>query len=166
MSVQPDGLECYCGNRGCLETLVSPAAIIAETHRRLSAGAPGALAERFRADPVSIDNVAIRDAAAAGDPLATGVLEQAAQHVATAVVNVVSVTDVDLVVLGGHGIEHVEKLYVEAAQRAVATRVMSRHIRVVDVVLSPLGADAAVVGGASLVLHTTYSPRLSELLSD
>ncbi|WP_436499811.1 ROK family transcriptional regulator [Actinokineospora sp. HUAS TT18] len=164
MSVQPDGLECYCGNRGCLETVVSPAAVVAEAQRRLSAGGASVLAERFRADPASVDNAAIRDAAAQGDPLATGVLEQAARHVATAVVNVVNVTDVDLVVLGGHGIRHVEQLYVDFAQQAVATRVMSRHIRVVEVALSPLGADAAVVGGAALVLHSTYSPQLSSLL--
>lgn len=82
------------------------------------------------------------------------------------VVNVVNATDVDLVVLGGHGIRNVEKLFVDTAQSAVSTRAMSRHIRVVDVTMSPLGADAAVVGAAALVLHTTYSPQLSALLSD
>lgn len=166
ISVVPDGLQCYCGNRGCLETLVSPAAIVVETHRRLLAGVGSSLAERFRADPTSVDRAAVRDALAAGDPLATAVFGQAAQHLATAVVNVVNVTDVDLVVFGGHGIRQVGELYVEAAREAVATRVMSRHIRVVDVTLSPLGADAAVVGAAALVLHTTYSPHLSALLSD
>ena len=165
-SVQPDGLECYCGNRGCLETLVSPAALVAETRRRLSAGAASTLAERFRTAPDSIDTAAIRDAAHAGDPLATAVLAEAARHVAAVVVNVVNVTDVDLVVLGGHGIRDVEGLYVDAARAAVAGRAMSRHVRVVDVATSPLGPDAAVIGGAALVLHTTYSPQLSALLSD
>ncbi|WP_406415253.1 ROK family transcriptional regulator [Streptomyces sp. NBC_00873] len=161
-----DGPECYCGNRGCLETLVSPAAIVAETHRRLGAGGESSLAERFGADPALVDNAAINDAVAAGDPLAAAVLDQAARYVSSVVVNVVNATDVDLVVLGGHGIRNVEKLFVDTAQSAVSTRAMSRHIRVVDVTMSPLGADAAVVGAAALVLHTTYSPQLSALLSD
>ena len=42
---------------------------------------------------------------------------------------------------------------------------LARHIRTVKVELSPLGPDAAVVGGAALVLHDTFSPRVSELLS-
>ncbi|MFB6720910.1 ROK family transcriptional regulator [Kribbella sp. NPDC056345] len=165
-SVVPDGLECYCGNRGCLETVARPAAIVAETHRRLIAGSPSTLAERFRIAPATVDISAIHDAAVANDPLAAGVLAQAADYVASTVVNVVNVTDVDLVVLGGHGIRHIGDRYAETARQAVATRAMSRHIRGVDVVLSPLGADAAVVGGAALVLHRAYSPQLSALLSD
>ncbi|WP_412543188.1 ROK family transcriptional regulator [Longispora sp. K20-0274] len=165
-SVTQGGLECYCGNRGCLETLVSSAAVRAETRRRLSAGGASALTGPFRADPESIDIAAIVAASRAGDPLATGVLEEAAGYIASVVVNVVNVTDVDLVVLGGHGIRHLEELYVDTVRAAVATRVMSRHIRVVDVTLSPLGADAAAIGAAALVLHSTYSPQLSALLSD
>ncbi|MEU6619765.1 ROK family transcriptional regulator [Streptomyces litmocidini] len=165
-TVLPGGLECYCGNRGCLETVVSTAAIRAETRRRLGAGGASALAERFRVDPDSIDIAAICAASNAGDSLATGVLGEAASHIASVVVNVVNVLDVDLVVLGGHGIRHLEELYVDTVRSAVATRVMSRHIRAVDVRPSPLGADAAVVGAAALVLHSTYSPQLAALLSD
>nr|WP_272954549.1 ROK family protein [Kribbella sandramycini] len=166
LSVVPDGLECYCGNRGCLETVARPAAIVAETHRRLIAGSASALARRFHAQPSLVDIRAILDAAAANDPLAAGVLAQAADYVATAVVNVVNITDVDLVVLGGHGIRHIGDRYAEAVRRAVATRAMSRHVRPLEVTLSPLGPDSAVIGGAALVLHSVYSPQLSALLSD
>ncbi|GAB3825887.1 hypothetical protein GCM10027610_006480 [Dactylosporangium cerinum] len=50
--------------------------------------------------------------------------------------------------------------------RALATRPLARRIRIVDVALSPLGVDAAVVGGAALVLHATFSPQVSSLLSE
>ncbi|KAB2352412.1 ROK family transcriptional regulator [Actinomadura rudentiformis] len=166
-SVLPDGPECYCGIRGCLESLVSPAAIVAETHRRLGEQRGGSvLSEAFHRDPATVDHAAIKHAAVSGDPVAAAVIEEAARHVATVVVNVVNITDVDLVVLGGHGIRNVEKPYVDAVTSAVAARPLSRHVRVVDIELSPLGADAAVVGGAALVLHATYSPQLSELLAD
>ncbi|WP_405064370.1 ROK family transcriptional regulator [Kribbella sp. NBC_01505] len=166
MSVVQDGLPCSCGNRGCLETVARPAAIVAETHRRLQAGSASSLAKRFNVHPTSVDIRAIDAAAIAGDPLAAGVLAQAADYVATAVVNVVNIIDVDLVILGGHGSRDIGQRYTDAAARAVAARVMARTIRPVEVVLSPLGADAAVVGGAALVLHRAYSPQLSELLSD
>jgi predicted NBD/HSP70 family sugar kinase len=166
-SVLPDGPECYCGNRGCLETLVNPSAIVANVHRRLAERHGGSvLSEPFDRDPTSVDHAAIRVAASAGDPLAAAVIDEAAAHVASVAVNVANITDVDLIVLGGHGILHVEKRYGDAVASALASRPLSRHIRRVDVALSPLGADAAVVGSAALVLHATYSPQLSALIAD
>ncbi|MEV0562681.1 ROK family transcriptional regulator [Dactylosporangium sp. NPDC050588] len=236
-----DGPGCYCGNRGCLESLVNPPAIVAAAHRLLAASPAGAaavagaslaaasvagppltaasvagpspvagaslaaasvggaspvgraapvaaavvepavagapepavagvpessLAAAFRADPSTVDHPAICLAAAAGDPLAVSVIDTAAEHLATVVVNVVNIIDVDLVILGGHGIRHVEDRFRDAVVRALATRPLARQIRVVDVALSPLGVDAAVVGGAALVLHATFSPQVSALLSE
>ncbi|WP_460494691.1 ROK family protein [Dactylosporangium cerinum] len=93
-------------------------------------------------------------------------MDAAAEHLATVVVNVVNIVDVDLVILGGHGIRHVEARFRQAVVRALATRPLARRIRIVDVALSPLGVDAAVVGGAALVLHATFSPQVSSLLSE
>ncbi|MGI5177219.1 ROK family transcriptional regulator [Dactylosporangium sp. CA-152071] len=240
-TVADDGPGCYCGNRGCLESLVNPPAIVAAAHRLLAAspaaaaaslpvgtaspvaaaapvaepsrtaaaaagappvgeasltaaavagassvaaavvepppvaGAPepafagvpeSSLAAAFRADPSTVDHPAICLAAAAGDPLAVSVIDAAAEHLATVVINVVNIIDVDLVILGGHGIRHVEDRFRDAVVRALATRPLARHIRVVDVALSPLGVDSAVVGGAALVLHATFSPQVSALLSE
>ncbi|WP_028478533.1 ROK family transcriptional regulator [Nocardia sp. CNY236] len=164
-SVLEDGPQCYCGNRGCLETLVSPEAIVAETYRRLQQQPTDTvLLEPFRRDPDMLNHAVVRVAAADGDPVAAAVIDEAAQRVASVVVNVVNVTDVDLIVLGGRGIRHVEQRYVDAVATAVSTRPLSRHIRVVEVTHSPLGPDAAVVGGAALVLHHIFSPQLSVLL--
>jgi predicted NBD/HSP70 family sugar kinase len=144
-SVQPDGPECYCGNHGCLESLISPNALVA-------ASGLG-----------SYD--ALRQGAADGDPAAVKVVEAAAAHLATAVVNVANILDIDLVVLGGHGLRHLETRFRDATAHALATRPLARNIRTVRVEVSPLGADAAMVGAAALVLHTTYSPQVSDLLS-
>ncbi|GIF03866.1 ROK family transcriptional regulator [Actinoplanes siamensis] len=144
-SVQFDGPECYCGNRGCLESLISPKALVTATGLE------------------SYD--AVRQAAVAGDPEVVEVIETAAGHLATAVVNVANILDIDLVVLGGHGLRHFEERFRDAAAHALESRPLARNIRTVRVEVSPLGADAAVVGAAALVLHTTYAPQVSELLS-
>ncbi|MEU9289837.1 ROK family transcriptional regulator [Streptomyces sp. NPDC048275] len=167
-SVLPDGPECYCGSRGCLERLVNPSAIVAEVHRRLAArqGDNSVLSQSFDMDPASVDHAAIQLAAGAGDPVATAVIDEAAGHVASVAVSIANFIDVDLIILGGHGIQHVESRYVDVVASALAERPLARHIRVVEVAASPLGVDAAVVGSAALVLHATYSPQLSALLSD
>lgn len=167
-SVLADGPECYCGNRGCLERLVNPSAIVAEVHRRLVGRPRGEseLSHAFDRDPASVDHASIRLAAAAGDPVAAAVIDEAAEHVASVAVSIANFIDVDLIVLGGHGIQHVESRYVDVVASALATRPLSRSIRAVEVKASPLGMDAAVVGGAALVLNSTYSPQLSALLAD
>lgn len=157
-SVQPGGPPCYCGNSGCLEALISPSALVVQARRRLAAG------EASDVSP-DTDYAGLCRAAAANDLLAAGIIDAAAELLATVVVNVVNIVDVDLVVLGGHGMRHVETRFQRAVQHALATRAMARDIRTARVELSPLGPDAAVIGGAALVLHDTYSPRVSELLS-
>ncbi|GLX99111.1 sugar kinase [Herbidospora sp. NBRC 101105] len=164
-TVLADGPACYCGNHGCLERLVNPSALVEQAHARLASGGRGVLAEPFAADPAAVDHAAVLLAAANGDPLAVGIIDEAAAHVASVAVSVANFVDVDLIVLGGHGIEHVEDRFAAAVAAALSTRPLSRHIRVVEVAASPLGADAAVVGAATLVLHTTYSPQLSAFLS-
>lgn len=138
-SVLPDGPECYCGNRGCLERLVNPPAIVAEVHRRLADRHrdESELSQAFDRDPASVDHAAIRLAAAAGDPVAAAVIDEAAERVASVAVSIVNFLDVDLIVLGGHGIQHVESRYVDVVASALATRPLSRSIRVVEVKASP-----------------------------
>lgn len=156
-SVLPDGPECYCGNHGCLESLINPAALVADTRLRLGG--------TTWADGRDIDYDSVRWAVSTGHPVAVEVVEAAGAHLATAVVNVANILDIDLVVLGGHGLRHLETPFRDATARALGTRPLARNIRTVRVEVSPLGADAAVVGAAALVLHTTYAPQVSELLS-
>ncbi|MEV6926377.1 ROK family transcriptional regulator [Dactylosporangium sp. NPDC051485] len=164
-SVTQSGPSCYCGNRGCLESLINPAALVADAHRLLAAGRESALAKAFRRGPSTVDHTALCRAAAAGDALAVEVIGRAAEHLATVAVNVVNIVDVELIILGGHGIRHVESHFREAVTRALGERAIARRIRQVDVALSPLGDDAAAVGGATLVLHSTFSPQVSSLLA-
>lgn len=166
-SLSQDGPECYCGNRGCLEAMINPPAIVADVHRRLAEGrVASVLSEPYRSDPAAVDYEAICVAAAADDPLAADVMDLAAERLASVAVNVVNIIDVDLVILGGLGIRHVGERFRRAVARALTSRPIARQIRVVDVALSPLGDDGAVVGGAALVLHATYSPRVSALLAE
>jgi predicted NBD/HSP70 family sugar kinase len=167
-TVMPDGPDCYCGSRGCLERLINPSALVDEARLRLAAGdgRGGSLDRAFAADPASVDHAAIGAAADAGDPLATELVTTAAQRLAWAAVNVANIVDVDLVILGGHSLLPVGRWYHAAVADAMARRPIARLIRVVDVALSPLGADAAVVGAASLVLHAAYAPQVTALLTE
>ncbi|SEG90522.1 Sugar kinase of the NBD/HSP70 family, may contain an N-terminal HTH domain [Nonomuraea solani] len=144
ITVEPDGPECYCGNRGCVEAVCCPNAIEA---------AMGA------------DHASVCAAAAAGEPEALRVIERVAGRLADAAVSVVNMLDIDLLVLGGPALREVGEIYREVITRAVSERALTRRLHAVRVETSPIAADAAAIGAASLVFHATYAPRLGTLLS-
>ncbi|GAA3563414.1 ROK family transcriptional regulator [Nonomuraea rosea] len=146
ITVEPDGPECYCGNRGCVEAVCCPSAIEAAMGDRLA-------------------HAGICAAAAAGEPEARRVIDRVAGRLADAAVSVVNMLDIDLLVLGGPALREVGEIYREVIARAVSSRSLARRLHVVRVETSPIAADAAAIGAASLVFHATYAPRLGALLS-
>ena len=173
ISVAPDGPECYCGNRGCLEAVACPAAMVAEAHRLLAKAGGGvlaeagggALAEAYARDPESVDHEAVCAAAAEGDPLARSVVDRAAGYLADMAVSVVNMLDVELLVLGGPALGAVGEIYRAAVAEALARRPIARRVHQIPVSLSPAGSNAGAIGAASLVFHRSYAPQLTTLLS-
>ena len=86
---------CYCGRRGCIETLICGPAL-AEDHRRV-AGAS-----------LSAADIAAR--ATQGDAECTATLERHAQRLARALASVINLLDPDVIVLGG-GLSRMAHLY-------------------------------------------------------
>lgn len=159
ITVVPDGPECYCGNRGCVEAVCCPSAIEATVRARLAGGARSTLAG------APADHAAICAAASAGDPLAREVVGEVAARLADAAVGIVNMLDIDLLVIGGPAMREVAGLYRDVIAHAVATRPLARRLHTVRVEVSPIAADAAAIGAASLVFHATYAPRLDALLT-
>ena len=84
--VRPDGLECVCGQRGCVETVASASAIA----RRY---------EQSGGDPVSAERIAAR--AADSEPLAAEVWTEAVAALADGLVANQALFDPEVVAIGG-----------------------------------------------------------------
>ncbi|ANS68740.1 sugar kinase [Streptomyces lincolnensis] len=126
------GLPCTCGGRGHLETLASGRAIAAR------------YGERTGRD-LSAREVA--DAAAAGDPQARAVYEDAGAAVARAILVTAGLLDVTTVVIGG-GVSRSWALLGPSVERALAAEppVSGHPVRVLP---AGLGGDAVAVGAAA-----------------
>jgi glucokinase len=97
LPVVPDGERCACGQVGCLETYASAAAL---ARRYRSAG--GRAEEPASHDPVgapSAEQVIAR--AAAGDPVAVRVFDEAITALARALIGYTMLLDPALIVVGG-----------------------------------------------------------------
>lgn len=160
MIIDPDGPACECGNRGCLEALVSTPAILARVQSLLATGSgePSAAPTWVRsrdADTIA----AIGEAAMAGDPLALALVGHVARWLGIALASLVNILNPSLVVLGGPVAEWGDPL-IEAVVRELATRALPIPGAAVRVVTGHAHDLAVLIGATALVLQ-----RAGELLS-
>lgn len=132
VTVEPDGLTCACGRKGCWETRVSGRRLDAEARRLLGSGA------------TAVDLV---EAGRAGNPAAVEVLAEAGRWLAVGVEALALVLDPAIVVIGGAAAGAGDLLLGPTRSRLERTE-GARHRR--SLLLAPgiLGADAGAIGAA------------------
>jgi glucokinase-like ROK family protein len=154
--LHPNGPQCFCGSRGCVEAFCAPRAVVRAVSERLTNGEPSSLP----AGDEGLDFKAVAQAAGQGDELALEELRRSAYLLGCGVVGLVNMLDVELVVLGGAGFRGVGELYRTEVELVVRERVIGHERRGPRVELSTAGEDAGAVGAASLLLDAMYAPRL------
>ena len=132
--VDPAGPECYCGRRGCLESLVAGPALA-------RAGAESGYA----------DAEAVFAAAEAGAVPAKAIIVRSSDAMETAIWSLVHTLLPEVILIGGGIGERHFALYREAAGRAIARAVLA-PAGAIRVVKAALGNDAGMVGAAALML--------------
>jgi glucokinase len=136
--IYPDGLPCACGQRGCLETYASAAAIARRYASRTGYGLDAAtVASRINDDPVAAE-IWAEAAAALGIALATYTL----------------IADPGLIVLGG-GLSNAGEALVTPVVKELGARLT--WLPPPRVAVAELGSDAGCVG-ATLLARRAADP--------
>ncbi|WP_250445623.1 ROK family transcriptional regulator [Actinotalea sp. C106] len=139
-----DGPPCRCGNRGCLETLVGSAALLA------------------RLQPTH-GHLALRDAvgkALDGDAECREVIAAAAVHLGRAIATVCTLLDPDVVVVGGE-LVRAGGVFLETLSTTIAGRTLPSTAGPVAVLPSLLGDQAEVRGALALALDSYQGQALT-----
>ncbi len=135
--------DCYCGQRGCIETLVS---------------GPGLARDHQRATRQALAAAAIAQAATAGDAQAQASLDRHASRLARALAAVINLLDPDVIVLGG-GLSQLGHLYEQVPRLWGRWVVSGGHADPVRTVLRPAAhGDASGVRGAAWLWRPLAAP--------
>jgi glucokinase len=157
-----NGIQCRCGNTGCLETLVSEPAIV-RLAQAIAAQAPdGVLAQHLdRAGQSPIH--AIFDAARSGDPATCDLLNQRARYMGIALANLVNTLSPELIILGGIFDTGQDVLLpvVESTLRDCAFANLGEDVRLQTPTFGP---ESGVIGAAALALDAFFYEQ-SEVLT-
>ena len=127
---------CYCGRKGCIESVLSGPSL--ERSYRERTGASLRLPDIVRLS-------------GSGDPHAAATLSRLREKFAEAIGAVINVLDPDAVVVGG-GVGNIELLYDEETRAAVARHVFNPEVKT-EFLKPQLGDSAGVFGAAMLTLQ-------------
>src|SRR6478752_1022110 len=146
--VNPGGLPCHCGSRGCWETECGEERLFELAGRAHGGGLAGVRA--------------VVAAAAAGDTVARTALEHVAGWLGRGTANVVNVLNPEVVILGG-ALEEILAATGDAVRAAFATAALAAPLEQVRIVTPALGPDSTLVGAAELAFDALLSDPLLEL---
>lgn len=142
------------GERTCLEDIADPVAVV---QRARATGDAKRLGLSGGDDFGDFRMIAM--AAARGDAGATALIEDSAEHLASGVLTLANLFDLDSVSLAGPAFAVAGPTYLSAISRRLDEEFFARTQHGIRVRLSTDVSDAAAVGGAALVLQTELAPR-------
>jgi N-acetylglucosamine repressor len=148
--VVDNGLPCRCGNHGCLETVASSSAMVAQAQERLRAGAASSMSQ-FAPRPEDLTFDVLLRAYREGDALALDLGLQAARALGAAIAAMVSVLNVRHILLAGD-VAGLGADWLANVRQAMRRRALSALVDQAEIGLSCLGANHVLLGASALLL--------------
>ena len=163
VTVNPEGPECTCGGRGCLEMYASATGVLRSARAAAAMEQNPGLASLFRTDP----NAGAHDVATlaeAGDPGALRIYADIGHYIGLSLAGLVNTLDLPLYVIGGGvaaawGLFSPEmfltlRRYSYVYRMSEPTQTLTREKNRPFVTPALLGPDAGLIGAAMLVGHS------------
>ncbi|HAW60418.1 MAG TPA: hypothetical protein DCW86_03015 [Actinobacteria bacterium] len=152
MVIDPRGPLCGCGNHGCLEALASGQAIAVRAREAVAGGRASSILELAGGKVENITAKTVTTATGKGDVLGREILSEAGRMLGIGLANLVNVFDPEIIIAGG-GLAEAGELILGPAREELEKRVMSPDSRRVEIVQAKLGAEAGVIGAATMALE-------------
>jgi glucokinase len=146
--VDPNGLRCGCGARGCVEAYASGPAIVSEANRRVRQGFTTRLADLIDGDLSGTTPEIVAQAAREGDADAIEVLSEAGRMLGLALAGAIALIAPEVVVIGG-GVAGAGGVLWQSMEETCRTHCHVTDIDRIRIVPAALGYEAGVIGAAA-----------------
>ncbi|MGP3990544.1 ROK family protein [Streptomyces sp. 3N207] len=156
IQVEPDGRQCACGNRGCLEAYFGGAALARDAEEAGREGRSPELA-RLLEENGRLGAADIATAASAGDGTSLDLIRDGGARVGQVIAGLVSFFNPGLVVIGG-GVTGLGHTLLASIRTQVYRQSLPLATGNLPIVLGELGQVAGVTGAARLTSDHLFSP--------
>jgi glucokinase len=148
-SVEPFGVQCKCGNLGCLEVYASAKAIVRMTREGLPDHSESAL---HSIDDAALTAESVSQPARQGDEFALEIFKRVGVYLGVAIANVVNTLNPEVVVIGG-GVSAAFDLFAADVRAEVLKRAFPVPAQRCQIMRAECGDDAGLIGAAWLLLR-------------
>jgi len=145
MVVDINGTRCNCGQYGCLETIVSNTAF-----KRLLIESKANKLYLGKIDPDIAGSKDILEAWNAKDTVLQDLLKYQAKVLGIAIANIVNITGVERIIVGGHFYHILEDKLLYIVEESAIKHAIGDGMKSVDILLNKLGSEAPALGAALL----------------
>jgi len=150
-SIDYNGYQCWCGQRGCIELYSSATGIVRITTEALKNEHIDSALAVYRANPGKLPSKAIYEAAKTGDDFAVSMFDRAGYLLGLCIVNALNLLNFQRVAIGG-GLANAGVLIFESARRALFDRGFDSFNHLVSIVPAAIPDVAAILGSVKWVI--------------
>jgi len=155
-----DGTLCYCGKKGCLETVASGIALVRMAKEGIQSGQDSLLNELPEQEIENIEPHQVIEAANKGDQYAISILSFIGEKLGKGIATLVQLFNPELIILSGK-IAEANQYITIPIQQAINTYCMTQLKNMANVALSELGAEA----GAKGIAHVAFEKYFDTLIA-
>ncbi len=152
--INSSGEKCRCGNRGCMETYCSSAAMLKRVKEKAKNGMSEILNESLSGDIENLNIKKLFSAARKGDEMALEVIEETAELLGAGLSGVVNLLNPQAMIFGG-GIIDGGAGFIEAVGAEIRKRAFPSATENLKILKAELGNDAGFVGAGLLGEYKT-----------
>ncbi|MBL1410632.1 ROK family transcriptional regulator [Sphingobacterium faecale] len=157
MNFIEDGELCYCGKRGCLETVASGISLVKRASQDIKNNVPTLLAKKFNSENILPQHII--NAALEGDQYAIELITELGKNLGKAIALFVQIFNPERVVLGGN-FAKAATLITNPIQQQIQTYAMGRILSNCEVVLSKLSENDITFGLARYFILNCFDNDL------
>ena len=149
--VRPDGIECGCGRKGCLEVYASASGLIRMAREQMQTEKESLLWTLAEGDEMKVTGRTVFAAAEQKDLAAGKVLEEYVDVLSDGCLNIINLLQPEAIVLGGGISGAADKLLLNPLREKTYGRDLARYSSPkTQIVKAELGNDAGIIGAAFL----------------
>lgn len=148
--VNPLGPRCFCGNRGCLESMASALAMTRDAKERIAAHESTIITDLVDGNLDELGAYHIFEAAKMGDTVAVDIVDNAVKYLGIGIASMTSILEPEVIVLTG-GVSMAGDYLLTRLVKAWNDYKMNYSAENVQIKFSNFGKDATAIGASSLI---------------
>ena len=143
-SIDINGIQCSCGNKGCLEVYASIPAVLRDM-------------KRHGQNRHSWNEVV--DGALNGDMICKAAVEKEVWYLSAGIVNILNILDLEAVILTGD-INYKPEMLISGIRDNIEKAVITRHIRKCQIINSTIVKNSEVISAAAIVIEKYFKGEI------